>query len=75
MLLGGLAAENRALAAALAVLVAILLMAKAPLQNSAANSSASENCKTRPDAAAAALVVLPLLPAHAIDPWGAVSPS
>lgn len=75
VLLGGLAAENRALAAALAVLVAILLMAKAPLQKLSRELISERELQDGLMLAAAALVVLPLLPAHAIDPWGAVSPS
>lgn len=75
VMLGGLAAENARMAAALGVLVAILLAAKAPLQKLSRELISERELQDGLMLAAAALVVLPLLPAQALDPWGAVRPA
>jgi uncharacterized membrane protein (DUF4010 family) len=72
--LGGLAAKEPALAATLGVVVAILLQAKAPLQKISREWISEKEIQDALLLGAAALVVMPLLPSEAIDPWGAVSP-
>ena len=74
MVLGGLAAKEPALAATLGVVVAILLQAKAPLQKISREWISEKEIQDALLLGAAALVVMPLLPSEAIDPWGAVSP-
>lgn len=75
VLLGGLAGHNPALAAALGVLVAILLLAKAPMQKLSRELISEKELQDALMLGAAALVVMPLLPTTPIDPWGAVSPT
>lgn len=72
--LGGLAVHEAALAAALGVVVAILLQAKAPLQKISREWISEKEIQGALMLGAAALVVMPLLPTEALDPWGAVSP-
>lgn len=69
-LLGGLAARAPAVAAGLGVLVAILLYAKQPLQRFSRELLSAREIEDALMLAAAALVVMPLLPAEAVDPWG-----
>lgn len=74
-LLGGLALNRPALAAALGVLVAILLAAKGKLHRFTHEHMSENELRDLLLLAAAALIVLPLLPDHAIDPWGALEPA
>lgn len=74
-LLGGLALNRPALAAALGVLVAILLAAKGALHRFTHEHMSQNELRDLLLLAAAALIVLPLLPDHAIDPWGALQPA
>jgi len=69
-LLGGLAAQSPAVAAGLGVLVAILLHAKQPLRRFSRDLLSEREIEDALMLAAAALVVMPLLPDAAIDPWG-----
>ncbi|MBD9532730.1 DUF4010 domain-containing protein [Comamonas sp. CMM01] len=73
-LLGGLAARDPALAAALGVLMAILLQAKVPMQKLSREWISEKELQDALMLGAAALVVMPLLSRSPIDPWGAVSP-
>lgn len=72
--LGALAAHEAALSAALGVLVAILLQAKAPLQKISREWISEREIQDALLLGAAALVVMPLLPREPIDPWGAIRP-
>lgn len=74
-LLGAMAPARPALAAALAVVVAILLQAKQPLHRLAREAIRDGEIHDLLLLAAAALVVLPLLPDHPLDPWGALRPA
>ena len=73
-LLGGLSVMQAPLAAALGVLVAILLQAKAPLQKISREWISEREIQDALLLGAAALVVMPLLPSEPLDPWDAVSP-
>ncbi|MEX8193088.1 MgtC/SapB family protein [Comamonas guangdongensis] len=75
VLLGALAAVDASLAAALGVLVAILLLAKAPMQKLSRELISESELQDALMLGAAALVVMPLLPTEPLDPWGAVSPT
>lgn len=70
VLLGALAQQAHALAAALGVVVAILLWAKAPLRRLSRDLISETEMQDGLVLAAAALVVLPLLPDQPVDPWG-----
>lgn len=70
VLLGALAHEAHALAAALGVVVALLLWAKAPLRRLSRDLIGDREVQDGLLLAASALVVLPLLPDHPVDPWG-----
>jgi uncharacterized membrane protein (DUF4010 family) len=72
-LLGGLAMRERHLAAALAVVVTIMLVARTRLHDWVKNVLTDEEVRDGLMLAAAALIVLPLIPADPIDPWGIVS--
>jgi uncharacterized membrane protein (DUF4010 family) len=74
-LLGGLALQASSLAAALGVVVAILLWAKTSLKRLSRELISDQEVRDALLLAAAALVVLPLLPDRAIDPWGVLIPS
>jgi len=69
-ILGGLAYAQQALAASLGVVIAILLHAKMPLQKLTRQWISEREMQDALMLAAAALVVLPLLPQKPIDPWG-----
>lgn len=69
-ILGGLARERLALAASLGVVIAILLYAKKPLHRLTRKLITENEMQDALMLAAAALVVLPLLPQKPIDPWG-----
>ena len=66
----GLASSNQVLATALGVTVAVLLQAKRQLKNLSRNVITEQEVKDGLLLLAAALVVMPLLPAAAVDPWG-----
>jgi uncharacterized membrane protein (DUF4010 family) len=70
VLLGALALQAHALAAALGVVVAILLWAKGPLRRLSRDLISETELQDGLVLAAAALVVLPLLPDAPVDPWG-----
>ena len=68
--LGGLAQKELVLSAALGVMVAILLYAKPHLQRLSREWVTEQELQDLLMLAAAAVVVLPLLPQHPLDPWG-----
>lgn len=72
LLLGGLAMREPRLAAALAVIVTIILAARSRLHDWVRNVLTDQEVHDGLMLAAAALVVLPLLPAEPVDPWGIV---
>lgn len=74
LLLGGLAVREPALAAGLGVVVAGLLYAKGALHRLARDTLGEQEVHDGLVLLAAALVVLPLLPDHAVDPWGVLEP-
>ena len=74
-LLAAYAQSEPALAAGLGVLVAGLLFAKRPLQAFARQVVSERELQDALLLAAAALIVLPLLPDTAVDPWGVLVPS
>lgn len=71
-LLGGLAVQQPQLAAALAVIVTILLAFRASAHNWVKNVLTDAEMRDGLLLAAAALVILPLMPAAPVDPWGVV---
>lgn len=73
--LGGFAMQQPKIAAATGVLVAILLKAKQPLRRFSRELVSERELRDALMLAAAALVVLPLLPNRPIDPWGMFNPS
>lgn len=74
VMLAGLAHRQPALAAGLGVVVAILLQAKQPLRRLTRELISEREVHDALLLAAAALVVMPLLPDRAIDPWGVLQP-
>ncbi len=72
-LLGGIAMQERPLAAALAVVITILLAARTRLHDWVKNVLTPQEAHDGLMLAAAALVVLPLIPSEPVDPWGIVS--
>ena len=74
VLLGGLAISAFQLAAALGVVVAGLLFLKKPLRKFSQELISEQELEDALILFAAALIVLPLLPQEAIDPWGALKP-
>lgn len=73
--LAGLTRESPSLAAGLGVVVAALLWAKDPLRRLSRELISEREMKDGLLLAAAALVVLPLLPDAPLDPWGVLQPS
>lgn len=73
--LGGLSRESPSLAAGLGVVAALLLWAKDPLRRLSRELISEREVKEGLLLAAAALVVLPLLPDVPLDPWGVLQPS
>lgn len=73
-MLAAFAQRDPAVAAALGVIAAILLQAKRPLRRLAREIISEGEIHDVLLLAAAALVVLPLLPDHPIDPWRALRP-
>ncbi|HKQ15637.1 MAG TPA: DUF4010 domain-containing protein, partial [Steroidobacteraceae bacterium] len=74
VLLGGLTLRNPQLAAGLAVVVTIVLASRTRAHDWIKNVLTDEEVRDGLLLAAAALVILPLLPQQAIDPWGVVNP-
>ena len=72
-LLGGLAIREPAFAAGLGVVVAVLLAARSALHRFVLAMLTNEEIRSLLIFAAATLVVLPLLPNHAIGPYGALN--
>lgn len=73
-MLGALARQEPALAAGLGVVAAILLQAKQPLQRLTRELISEREVQDALLLAAAALVVMPLLPDRPLDPWGVLQP-
>src|SRR5687768_9709162 len=71
---GVLAARQPLLAAACGVLIVILLVLRAPLHGFARSQLSEQELRDAVLLAAAAILVLPILPDHPIDPWGVVNP-
>ncbi|MBV6423653.1 MAG: hypothetical protein NAOJABEB_01454 [Steroidobacteraceae bacterium] len=69
-MLGALAMSATALAAGLAVLVTILLLARSRLHDFVRHRLTAREVADGLTLAAAALIVLPLLPDRPVDPWG-----
>lgn len=74
-LLAALAQAQPALAGGLSVIVAGALFLKRPLHQLVRERLSEQELQDALLLAAAALVVLPLLPSHAVDPWGVLVPS
>jgi len=72
VLLGGLALSEPQVAGALAVVVTIILASRTKVHNWINNVLTDEEVRDGLVLAAAALVILPLLPAKPVDPWGVV---
>jgi len=72
VLLGGLALSEPQVAGALAVVVTIILASRTKVHNWINNVLTDEEVRDGLMLAAAALVILPLLPAKPVDPWGVV---
>ena len=73
-MLSALASQDPPLASALGVVVAGLLLAKAPLQRFSREVISTSELQDALLLCAAILVVLPLLPQEPIDPWGVLVP-
>ena len=71
---GVLAAAQPVLAAAAGVLVVVLLVSRAPLHGFAHQKLSEQELRDAVLLAAAAILVLPILPDHPIDPWQVVNP-
>lgn len=71
--LGALAMRESELAAGLAVLVTILLLSRSRLHDFVRNRLTAQEVADGLTLAAAALIVLPLLPDRPIDPWGVLN--
>ena len=74
MVLSGLAMKDPSLAAAIGVVVACLLFAKKPLRKFSQEILTEHELEDALVLCASVLVVLPLLPTTAIDPWNALNP-
>ncbi len=73
VLLGALAMDSRHLAAALAICTMALLAYKRPLHE-AIKSLHEDDVYAAARLLIVFFIILPLLPQHAIDPWGAINP-
>jgi uncharacterized membrane protein (DUF4010 family) len=73
-LVGVLAASQLMLAAAAGVLVVMLLVSRAPLHAFVHAQLSDQELRDAVLLAAAAILVLPILPDHPIDPWNVVNP-
>ena len=74
VLLGGLAVSASDLAAALGVAVAGLLFLKKPLRKFSQELLSEKELEDALVLFAAALIILPIMPQDAIDPWGTFKP-
>ncbi|HJR72015.1 MAG TPA: DUF4010 domain-containing protein [Luteimonas sp.] len=74
-LLGGLAMRTPALSAALAVVAAVLLYAKPAMHRFAREVVSERELRDGLLLAACVLIVWPLLPHEAVDPWGVLKPA
>jgi uncharacterized membrane protein (DUF4010 family) len=74
-LLSAFAQRNATLAAGLGVLVAALLYAKRPLRHFVREVISEREMQDVLLLAGAALIILPILPATPVDPWGVLVPS
>jgi uncharacterized membrane protein (DUF4010 family) len=72
VLLGGLALSEPQIAGALAVVVTIILASRTKVHDWINNVLTDEEVRDGLVLAAAALVILPLLPEKPVDPWGVV---
>lgn len=72
--LGGLSFEQPQMAIAVGVVAALLLYFKRPLHRLSRETISDRELQDALMLAAAALVVLPLLPQAALDPWGVLKP-
>jgi uncharacterized membrane protein (DUF4010 family) len=72
--IGVLASRQPLLAAAAGVLVIILLVSRRPLHGFARQELSEQELRDAVLLAAAAILILPVLPDHPIDPWGVVNP-
>ena len=73
-MLSALASQDPPLASALGVVVAGLVLAKAPLRRFSRDTISTSELQDALLLCAAVLVVLPLLPQQPIDPWGVLVP-
>jgi uncharacterized membrane protein (DUF4010 family) len=73
-LVGVLAASQLMLSAAAGVLVVMLLVSRAPLHAFVHAQLSDQELRDAVLLAAAAILVLPILPDHPIDPWNVVNP-
>ncbi len=73
-LTGELAATQPVLAAAAGVLIVVLLVSRGALHSFARAELSDQELRDAVLLAAAAILVLPILPDHAIDPWKVVNP-
>ena len=73
-LTGVLAASQPVLAAAAGVLIVVLLVTRGPLHTFAQAKLSDQELQDAVLLAAAAILVLPILPDHPIDPWKVVNP-
>ena len=72
--IGVLAASQPVVAAAAGVLVVVLLVSRGALHEFAQRRLSDQEVRDAVLLAAAAILVLPILPDHPIDPWGVVNP-
>ena len=73
-LLGGLAMREPMLSAALAVVVTIILASRSKVHGWIHNVLTDEEVRDGLMLAAAALVILPVVPSEPVDPWGVLQP-
>jgi uncharacterized membrane protein (DUF4010 family) len=72
--IGVLAITQPQLSASLGVLVALLLVSRSPLHDFVSHRLSDQEVRDAILLAAAALIVLPILPDRAIDPYGVINP-
>lgn len=73
-IVGALAVSRPLLAAGVGVAIALLLASRNTLHGFARRELSGREVRDGIMLAAAALIVLPVLPDHPIDPWGAINP-
>ncbi len=71
---GVLAATKPVLAAAAGVIIVVLLVARGALHGFARRELSEQELRDGVMLAAAALLVLPILPDHSVDPWQVINP-